>query len=151
MTTLNSIKFIQWFVLTNIILFGCKANKDKSTAIRMQQQIEGRVNSTTSYQNWANTDSTSRFWRYTTDSSFLFHPNLGLSGQSGRLEYLERNIVGMKADLERVTYDSTGAAYSEEINNTSTSQTKYVWGRMVYLLAIVSILIGIYKFWRKTN
>ncbi len=151
MRTLNSIKFIQWFVLTNIVLSGCKANKDKSTSMQVQQQTQGRVNGTTSYMHLMSIDSTSRYWRYTTDSSFLFHPNLGLSGQSGKIEYLERNIVGMKADLESVTYDSTGAAYSEEINNTSTSQTKYVWGRMVYLLAIVSVLIGIYHFWRKTS
>ena len=146
MRTLNCIKIIQWFVFINILLFGCKVRKDKSTETRVQHEIEGRVNGTTSYIHWLNIDSTLRYWSYTSDSNFLFHPNDGLWGQSGKLEYLERNIVRIKGAKGRLTYDSTGVTSSEEVNNSRINQTKYVWSNWVWLLGIGFIMIGIYCF-----
>lgn len=143
------IKFILWIVVINIVLFGCKVRKDKSTSIQVQRQTKGRVNSTLSYIHLLSVDSTSRYWRYTSDSSFLFHPNVGLWGQSGTLEYLERNIVGIKGAKGRLTYDSTGVTSSEEVNNTRITQTKYVWSSWVWLSGIGFIMIGIYCFYIK--
>ncbi|WP_022829347.1 hypothetical protein [Sphingobacterium paucimobilis] len=145
---MRGLNYIKWFIFI-ITLVGCKSRKNTSTAVWGQRQTETQVEGNTSGVELLSRDSISRYWSFTSDSSFVFHPWIGLWGHSGRLEYLERNTTQIMAGQWLSSYDSTRAAYSEETNSTRASQTLYLLSNWFYLLAVAPIAIGVYCFWRK--
>lgn len=135
-------------IFLTIALSGCKLRKDTHTAMRMDRQAEAQVAGTTSWVQLMGSDSTSRYWSFTSDSSFFFHPDYGLRGLSGSVSYIERNAAEIKSTQWKAAYDSVGREHSDMQHDAQISWTRYVGRNWYWLLLITAIVVGIY-WWRR--
>lgn len=138
------------FMLTFMALCGCKARKQVRTIDRVERQAEERIEGRTSWMQMIGRDSTSRYWTFTSDSSFYFHPAAGLWAGSGQIAYGEQRVIQQQAAGVEHSYDSSSMDSSkvERRTDSKTSGTPSL-GR-VWLLLIVPVLLLIYwRWWKK--
>lgn len=141
-------KILYFLLLT--VCFGCKVNKEKSERLQEDRQAQSRVESITSWMQFNSNDSSYRYWHYKGDSSFFFHPDLGLWSRSGQIAYGEQSALKLRVTGITQHYDSLG----EESNKAqSQTQVKIVSSPksslIVWLLIIIPMLLLMYALWRR--
>lgn len=133
-----------------LIICGCKVNKEKSELQHTARQSQSRLETSTSWGQFNSQDSSYRYWHYTGDSSFFFHPDLGLWSRSGQIAYGEQRALQLRVTGITLHYDSLG----EESNKAqSQTQVKIVSSPksslIVWLLVIIPLIFATYFYWRK--
>jgi hypothetical protein len=101
------------------ICYGCRINKEKSERIHTDNHSQGSLETSTSWTQFNSWDSSYRYWHYTGDSTFFFHPDLGLWSHSGQLIYGEKLAVQRQETAITHNYDSLGVE-----NNRTASLIK---------------------------
>lgn len=133
-------KFI-CFLLGLMFLNGCKLSQKTNETIRVDSESEGRLSATISGMQFGARDSSLRMWYFISDSSFYFHPDEGLWGQSGKVAYSERKDAEIGAGSLSMHYDSLGTAQSalkteKELKWKSQGQGPWLWLLLIPLLVL---------------
>ncbi len=136
------------YILHLILLYGCKINKEKSERIHTDNHSQGSLETSTSWRQFNSHDSSYRYWFYTGDSSFYFHPDAGLWSHSGQLIYGEKLAVQRQVTKIAHRYDSTKTENSktENLIYNKTSRNP-LWG-CILILAMIPVAVLIY-WWRR--
>ncbi|SKB40456.1 hypothetical protein SAMN05660841_00326 [Sphingobacterium nematocida] len=141
-------KMISFLLL--IIQFGCKVNKEKSELRHTARQSQSRLETSTSWGQLNSQDSSYRYWHYKGDSSFFFHPDLGLWSRSGQIAYGEQRALKRQASTVDHSYDSIGMENNKTESMTSSKTSSTPFPRSVWLLIIIPLALLIYRqCWRK--
>ncbi|MFD2556015.1 hypothetical protein [Sphingobacterium tabacisoli] len=140
-------RFILWILLTTA-LTGCKLRRDTSAVASSQRQAKSRVEDSTSWFQLIGRDSTSHYWSFSSDSSFYFHPDDGLWGQSGTLHYIEQKRSETNHINYQNTYDSIGMSQHKEESDKRSSQTRFPLMYALWLLLIPLVLVA-YFYWKR--
>lgn len=139
-------KLVSFCVL--LIYYGCKVNQEKSERLHTDSRSQSSLEANTAWMQFKSQDSSYRYWYYTSDSSFYFHPDEGLWGQSGRVLYREQKRSEINDINYRMAYDSLGISHSKQESDQRSSWTRYSLTHGVWLLLIPLILLAAY-FYRK--
>lgn len=110
-------KFI--FILVLLVACGCKIKKEKSEMMRAEGQQQSNLQTNISWMDFNSVESSYRIWRFISDTSFYFHPDEGLWGQSGKIAYSERKRAETRVSKLKLDYDSVGIANSTVLLHTS--------------------------------
>ncbi|TDQ79726.1 hypothetical protein [Sphingobacterium yanglingense] len=141
-------KILYFLLLT--VCFGCKVNKEKSERLQEDRQAQSRVESITSWMQFNSNDSSYRYWHYKGDSSFFFHPDLGLWSRSGQIAYGEQRALKRQTTTVDHSYDSIGTENNKTESLTSSKKDSYPLSVWPWLLVIISMILLIYRLcWRK--
>ncbi|TDQ78155.1 hypothetical protein [Sphingobacterium yanglingense] len=130
------------------ICYGCKVNKEKSERLLEDRQTQSRLETSTSWLQFNNLDSTHRYWYYTGDSTFFFHPDFGLWGHSGQITYIEqkRSETNRKQLLSQ--YDSLSTVKAKIQLDSYKIWTSYLMRNWIWFL-LLPILTAVYWMYKK--
>lgn len=137
------------YILHLILCYGCKVNKEKSELRHTARQSQSRLETSTSWGQFNNQDSSYRYWHYKGDSSFFFHPDLGLWSSSGQITYGEQRALKRQASTVDHSYDSIGMENNKTESMASSKTSGTPFPRSVWLLIIIPVLLLIYALWRR--
>lgn len=73
-------------------LSSCKLYQSRNKEYQQEEQMQSNYHQQVDVLFRGLKDSQSRYWFFWTDSSFRFHPDSGLVGQSGQLAMLESKV-----------------------------------------------------------
>ncbi|WP_164126438.1 hypothetical protein [Sphingobacterium luzhongxinii] len=140
-------KILYFLLLT--VCFGCKVNKEKSERLQEGRQMQSRLESTTSWTQFHSQDSSLRYWYYRGDSTFFFHPDIGLWSRAGELRYGEQRAVRTQLDEGVQRYDSLTAERSSKQREARFRKYSDLLSHWRWLLLGIPLLLGIYWYWPK--
>ena len=131
-----------------LICSGCKINKEKSERLLMDNQSQGSMQVSSAWRQFNSQDSSYRYWYYTVDSSFYFHPDGGLWGQSGTVQYMEQKQSGTDHINYRNAYDSIGILKNKEESDKHSSRTRSPLVHGLWLL-LIPLVVAAYFYWKR--
>lgn len=138
------------YILHLILCYGCKVNKEKSELRHTARQSQSRLETSTSWGQFNSLDSSYRYWHYTGDSVFFFHPDLGLWSRSGQIAYGEQRALKRQTTSVDHSYDSIGTENNKTESLTSSKKDSYPLSVWSWLLVIIPMALLIYRLcWRK--
>ncbi|MFD2554734.1 hypothetical protein [Sphingobacterium tabacisoli] len=141
-------KTIYFLLLT--VCFGCKVNKEKSERLQEDRQARSSLESTTSWTQFNSQDSSLRYWYYRGDSTFFFHPDLGLWSRSGELAYSEQRAVQRRVTgiAQHYDYDSLGTESNKIASQSNSKMSGSPVKGWLWFLVLILVAFLIYR-WRK--
>ncbi|MFD2556574.1 hypothetical protein [Sphingobacterium tabacisoli] len=95
------------------IILSCRTAKEKSELLRMNTKAQSVSRTNTSWMQLNRQDSTYRYWHYTGDSIFFFHPDRGLWSRSGQFTYIEQKSSDAKDEKMVFQQDSLRTVKAE--------------------------------------
>ena len=138
------------YILHLLICSACKINKEKSERLHTDRRSQGSLETSTAWTQFNSQDSSYRYWHYTGDSSFFFHPDLGLWSRSGQLAYGEQAAVRTHSQGAIRSYDSMGYQSNKARVETHRKKGSYPLSVWAWLLVIIPLALLLYRqCWRK--
>ncbi|MBL1411011.1 hypothetical protein [Sphingobacterium faecale] len=136
-------KMISFLLLT--VCFGCKVNKEKSERLHEDSQSQSSLETSASWMQFNSQDSSLRYWHFRGDSSFFFHPDLGLWSRSGQLAYAEQRALKRQATTVDHRYDSIGMENNKVQHQTYNKRYSYPLFSWLWLLVMIPVAALIYR------
>lgn len=137
---------ILYFLLLTVCC-GCRVNKEKSERLHVDSQSQSRLEASASWVQVNSQDSSYRYWYFSGDSSFFFHPDQGLWSRSGQIVYGEQRALKQQVAAVEHSYDSLGSESDQVQQQTHTKKTTYPLYSWLWALAIIPIVVVFY--WRR--
>lgn len=124
-----------------LLCAGCKVKKESAEKLRKVEASQTNLETTISWRDFNTKDSTHRYWHFVADSSFYFHPEMGLSGHAGVLTYGEYRNSAVGETTVKLAYDSlanTQSSLASEKSNrwNSAVQRYWLWLLLIPLAAV---------------
>lgn len=122
----------------------CRTAKEKSIHIgASKQHTEAETHSAIYF--WEQQDSNSRYWHYTSDTFFYYHPDRGLYANRGNLSIEEFHLK----NTSQQTKDSSSYHYerNQSLAGTYWNSIKRRW--MIWTLGFLAVVIFLIYRWRK--
>ncbi|SKB49865.1 hypothetical protein SAMN05660841_00897 [Sphingobacterium nematocida] len=135
-------------LLLHLTLYSCKSQKTSQLTQRMDSQTQSQTRAGTSWLQFNNLDSTHRYWYYTGDSTFFFHPDFGLWGHSGQITYIEQKSSETNEKQLLSQYDSLSTVKAKIQLDSYKIWTSYFIRNWIWLLLLL-ILTAVYWLGKK--
>ncbi len=136
-----------FFIL--IVCCSCRVNKEKNKVLHTDRQIDHSLQSNSTWGQFNSWDSSYRYWHFSGDSGFFFHPDFGLWGHTGQLTYgeqvaVQKQILEMAHDYDDVSREKSSTESQIYSKKASTLLLKWLW-----LLLAIPAGGAVYWYWRK--
>ncbi|MDR2282345.1 MAG: hypothetical protein LBE37_04015 [Sphingobacterium sp.] len=125
---------------TSCTILSCRTTKEKSELLHMDTRAQSQFSANTSWMQLNRQDSTYRYWHYTGDSTFFFHPDRGLWSRSGQLTYIEQKGSDAKEEKILFQYDSSRTDRTNLRYDNHTKRTTYFLRNWPWILLLGGIV-----------
>ncbi|SKC10886.1 hypothetical protein SAMN05660841_04290 [Sphingobacterium nematocida] len=136
------------FIILSVLLCACKTQKGTHIIKREDIQQESLLSADASWMQREQLDSSYRYWHYTGDSGFFFHPDLGFWSQSGQLTYIDKKGSYTKDEKGQHQYDNVKIEKTNLQLDSYKIWTSYFMRNWVWFL-LLFILAAVYWMYRK--
>jgi len=118
-----------FIILSILFLSGsCRSIKERHDRTETNTTQQALTRQHRSYM-WTHADSAIRYWYYSSDSNFFYHPDYGLQGQGGKLWISEdiQRYSSARADQDSITYDVWSENRLQEKSRRWSERRKWAW------------------------
>lgn len=133
-------------LLTGIALCSaCRSTKEQVS--HLNSEFDGDSRSYQSLYTWHNVDSTGRYWQYSGDTSFYYHPDSGFYAHSGTFQLYESFLKAY--DKAHLSKEQHKRYEQRQVSGTSKKTSSKSACRITFFMAMATILIFfVWRLWK---
>lgn len=131
-------------LIVSLFLFSCKLYQSRMKEDQRREQMQSHYKHQVDVVYRELKDSQSRHWLFWTDSSFRFHPDSGLVGQSGQLAMLESKVIASAKN--QVSTKSSESSMQTQHKGSTDKRSAWAVPSLWLIGFVLAAVIIVWKF-----